>query len=155
MTWKKFFFFFLIQWLVFAFTKVWLLTGEVFSNGLAQGFLFLGILFFFSIALCRRFGVISFAEAFFVFIFWSVGAVFLDLIFTSNYTGLAIFKNTAYWTGYGAIGLGVMFFHKMRHLHVRHQMHAAKHAHGHGADHKSHGDHHQQQHGQQQPGKHH
>jgi hypothetical protein len=155
---KKFFGFFFLQWLIFAFVKVWLLNGQIFSSTNIQNWVYYFIIAVVTVALFRRFGIITYIEAGFALVFYTFGTLFLDLVITSNYTSLSLFKSVTYWIGYVVMILAAMIFHKKRHVYLRRELHAQHHDH-HAAqehqDHKSHGDHHQQNHGQHPPGKHH
>lgn len=152
---KKFFGFFILLWISLAFAKVWLLNGEIFTNATLQHFVFYAIVCLITVALFRRFGIITYIETILALIFYILGGIFLDLIVTSNYTTLSLFKNEVYWIGYVVMILAAMVFHKKRHIYLRKELHAQHHAHAHTPEHKAHGDHHQQPHGQHSPGKQH
>jgi hypothetical protein len=151
---KKFFGFFFLQWLIFLFVKIWLFKGQIFSSLTIQHLVYYLIIAVVIVALFRRFGIITYIETLFALFFYIIASLFLDLVITTNYTGLNLFKDYSYWIGYVVLFLAAMFFHKKRHIYLRKELHS--HGHGHGADHsghKSHGDHHQSPHGQHGPGK--
>jgi len=151
----KFFGFFILQCVAFLFLKVWLLNGEVFGSAALQAGVYYFIIAVVTIALFRRFGIITYIESVFALIFYTLGTLFFDLVITTNYTGMSLFSNLTYWWGFLAMILAAMFFHKKRHVYLRKELHAHHHGHGHdaAAAHKSHGDHHQPPHGQHGPGK--
>ena len=124
MTPKKFLLFLLIQWVVFTFIKLWLLNGLVFSSQTFQNWFFYALVAVFFVALVRRFGVISYFEVFFALGVWIVVDLLLDLIITSNFTGLALFKSTVFWYGYLDLFLATVIFHKKRHVYLRKELRA-------------------------------
>ena len=130
MTAKKFLLFLILQWVIFTFVKVWLFNTQVFASATLQNWFFWAIIAFVSVIFVRRFGIISYFECIFLLIMWVVVDLFLDLLITSSYTGLGIFKVSEYWFGYLAMILAVMIFHKKRHIAVRKELHAKHHGHG-------------------------
>jgi hypothetical protein len=138
MTPKKFFLYFLLQWIIWAVLKVWFFNYEVFSNQGVQEIVFWAAIIVATAAIVRRLGVISFLEAFFAFVVWSFGILLLDLLITTAYLGMGIFSSVPYWSTFIVFALAIFLFHKKRHLHIRKEMHHAKYAHqqghAHGAD---------------------
>jgi hypothetical protein len=133
MTIFKFFGFFFLQWIIFSFAKIWLINTEVFANPTFQNIVYYFIIFLITTALFRRFGVITYIETVFALVFWVFVGLFFDLIITSNYTGLSLFKSSTYWIGLAVLIISALLFHKKRHIQIRKELHA--HHHGHGGHH--------------------
>lgn len=72
-------------------------------------------------ALVRRLGVINFLEAIMVMILWFAMDALLDLLFTAFILGLAMFGWWQLWAGYFFMLFAIFFFHKKRHIHIRHE----------------------------------
>ena len=129
-----------ISWIILIPLKIWIFNNEIFANAGFEQLFFWAIICLVSISLVRRIGVINFFESFFVIFIWFVGGLFFDLVITSRFTGNSIFSKSEYWYGFLMLGLSVFLFHKKRHIHVRHELHAKAHAaahphdHGHGSD---------------------
>ncbi|MDR3643190.1 MAG: hypothetical protein P4L74_06220 [Candidatus Doudnabacteria bacterium] len=134
---KNFLLFFLLEWLLTAALKIWLFNYQVFANLGSQQILFWIITVVITAAIVRRFGYISLFEMAVVAIFWTVAGMFLDLILTSKFTGLGMFRSQAYWDSFGIMIAALFLFHKKRHILARHKLHAAKLAAQHAADHPS------------------
>jgi hypothetical protein len=128
MTPKKFVIFHFLQWLIFAALKVWFFQTIIFFNSGIQEIVFWVILGIIAVAFVRRFGPISYLEAFYAMVTWVVIDLILDLIFTSKYTGLSLFTSSSYWWSFVVLAASILLFHKKRHVHIRHEMHAQKHA---------------------------
>ena len=109
--------------------------------------------FVIAMACARRLGVINFLEAMLATIIWVIGLLVGDFLFTQMVLGKEIFQHVVLWAGYVVAAVAIFLFHKKRHIQIRREL-AAHHAHSHEVHHKSHGDHHQQPHGHQEPGKH-
>ena len=135
MTRKKFFLFFLIQWLLSAIVKVWLFNNQVFANGGTQQILFWLLTVIIAAAIVRRFGPISLFEAALVGFFWIGIGLLLDLAITTDFTGIGMFSVQAFWDSYGLVAATIFLFHKKKHVYNRHKLHAAKHAAAHAAAH--------------------
>ena len=132
---KNFLLLFFIEWLLTALVKVWLLNNFVFANAGLQELFFWFLILIISAWVVKRFGIITFFEMGLIMFVWTVFGLFLDLIFTSKFTGLGIFFSRTLWAGYGVMLAAVFIFHKKKHLHMRHKLHAAKHAAAHAAAH--------------------
>ena len=79
-------------------------------------------------ALVRRLGVINFLEAIMVLVLWFVLDALLDLLVTAFALGLGMFARWQLWAGYFFMMFAIFFFHKKRHIHVRHeQAHSGHH----------------------------
>jgi len=129
MTGKKFLLILVLQWVIFTLVKIWLFETSVFSSSIFQDWFYWAIVAVVSIALIRRFGIISFFEAIFALFIWIIADLFLDLVITVNFTGIGIYKSSEYWFGYLVMIVGVMVFHKMRHVAIRKELHAKHHGH--------------------------
>lgn len=99
MSFKKFFFFLILQWLVLAFTKWWFFNSVIFSNSGLQEVVYCAAACVFGAALIRRFGVINFFEAIFAASVWTVWNLILDFLLLAIYTTTAMFHEPAYWFG--------------------------------------------------------
>ena len=124
LTHKNFFALFFLQWLILALVKIWFFNHVIFANPGTQEIFFWIVTALVAIVFTLRLGIINFLEAFFAIFVWVVGGLFLDLIITSKFTGLAIFSKVSYWIGYIVVGVAVLLFHKKRHIAVRHELHA-------------------------------
>jgi hypothetical protein len=124
MTPKKFLLIFILQWLFFTLLKSWFFENQIFANQGLQQVVFWSAIIIITAALVRRFGPITFLEAFILVVVWTLGDLLLDLIFTTPFTGMAIFYTSQYWFGLLVMDVSLLVLHKMRHIHVRHQMHA-------------------------------
>lgn len=124
MTPKKFLLIFILQWLFFALLKSWFFKYQIFSNPGLQQVVFWAAIIIITAALARRFGPITFLEAFILAVVWTLGDLLLDLIIVTPFTGLAIFSASQYWFGFLVMDVSLLVLHKMRHIHVRHQLHA-------------------------------
>ena len=121
MTPKKFLVIFFLQWLVLALLKAGFFKYQIFANAGLQQLVFWATTVVVTAALVRRFGPISFLEAFIAAVAWTLGDLFLDLIFVSLYAGLSIFSTVQYWAGILIMAVTIMVCHKKRHIHVRNQ----------------------------------
>jgi hypothetical protein len=130
MTPKKFIIFFVLQLVLFIFIKVWLFNNLILENPFSQNLFFWALVCFVTTALIRRFGVITYFEAFTIITVWVLVDAFFDLIITSSFTGLGLFAQWSYWVGYLVMLISIVFFHKKRHIHLRKELHAKHHAHG-------------------------
>lgn len=124
MTPKKFFLLFFAQWLILALLKAWFFNSQIFANPGFQQTVYWILTAVITAALVRRFGHISFLEAFIVAVVWTLGNLLLDLILLSPYTGLSIFSAAEYWWGFLIMAAAIMVFHKKRHIQIRREMHA-------------------------------
>ncbi|MBI5530180.1 MAG: hypothetical protein HY918_01635 [Candidatus Doudnabacteria bacterium] len=129
MTIRKFLLFGFLQWLILTAVKLWFFNHQIFSNSGWQEIAYWVLTAAVVAALSRRFGVLNYLEAFFLATVWSLGDALMDLLITSIYTGLGIFYTRAYWFGFLFLALGIILFHKKRHIHVRHELHAKHHGH--------------------------
>ena len=127
MTGKKFLFYWFLDAALFVVLKICLFHYDIFSNFGLQQTIFWILSAVLGAALVRRFGVINYLESLFVIIVWTLSGIFLDLLITSAYTGLAIFYLPAYWAGFIAMDISILLTHKKRHIHVRHELHAREH----------------------------
>ena len=123
MTPKKFLLIFFLQWLFLAVLKSLFFKYQIFANAGVQQTVFWAATIIITAALVRRFGPITFLEAFIVATAWTLGDLLLDLILVSAYAGLAIFFTSQYWAGLLLMIVTIMVGHKMRHIHIRHQAH--------------------------------
>jgi hypothetical protein len=124
MTLKKFLLIFVLQGLFLALLKSWFFTHQIFANPGLQQLAFWAATIIIAAALVRRFGPISFLEAFLLAVVWTLGDLLLDLIFVSPYAGVSIFSSYQYWMGLLVMIIAVAVFHKKRHIHIRQQQHA-------------------------------
>lgn len=124
MTGKKLLFFTFLQWVLLALIKVWFFKNQIFSNPGIQEIGFWILIFVIITALVRRFGHISFLEAFFIAVFWTLLNLFLDLLWVTPFTSTEIFFRRRYLSGAACLILAVMLFHKKRHIKIRHDLHA-------------------------------
>ncbi len=129
MTLKKLFVYSVLQWVILALLKIWFFNSQIFSNYGLQELVFWAAVAAVAAAIVRRLGVLNFLEAFFLIIAWFLGDLLFDLLATSIYTGLSIFYNPAYWLGYAALAVAIIFFHKKRHIQVRKELHAKHYGH--------------------------
>jgi hypothetical protein len=124
MTPKKFLVIFILQALFFALLKGYFFQHQIFDNPGLQQVVFWAVIIIITAALARRFGPITFLEAFILVVVWTLGDLLLDLIIVTPFTGLSIFSASQYWFGFLVMDAALMVLHKMRHIHMRHQMHA-------------------------------
>ena len=122
MTPKKFLLIFFLQWLFLALLKGLIFKYQIFANAGLQQLAFWAATIIITAALARRFGPISFLEAFIVVIAWTLGDLLLDLILLSPYAGLSIFSGMEYWSGLFIMIASIMVCHKKHHIHIRRQM---------------------------------
>ncbi len=123
MTLKSFFFITLLSFVGLFALKYFYFQGS-FGQGETGYYIYFGLVFFLSLVLARRIGVITFLEAAFVAFFWFVVFLFLDLLITSAFLGTVIFKSWEFWIGH-LVASGVVFlFHKKRYIETRKKMHA-------------------------------
>lgn len=121
---QAFFLFTFLQFGILIPVRILFLGGhEYLSSGLQNGIFWLFNIVL-SAAFIRRMGVLNFMEAFFIFLVWFLGGMFLDLLITSAFVGTAVFSQSAYWYGFLFMLLSIMFFHKKRHIHIRKELHA-------------------------------
>ncbi len=143
MTFKKFFGYGFLAWLLTVAIKV------LFFKFTGIDTLFAQVLFGFLICLatlacCRRLGVINYLEGLMTAIVWLLLSLLGDFLVIVPIVGYEPYKRWPFWAGYLLFGLTIFFFHKKRHVHVRRELAAHHHAH-HGGGHGQHS----QQHGAQ------
>lgn len=126
MTLKSFFFITLLQWAAMLLLRFFYFKGN-FGEGNIEYYIYFFLIAFFTLVLVRRVGTINFLEAIFICFFWFCAFVFLDLIVTSAFLGVDIFKNWGFWVGYLIMVLVAFLFHKKRHVQIRKEQH--KHGH--------------------------
>ena len=127
MSLKKFLFFLFLQLAAVTGLKIWFFASEIFANPGLQEIIFWLLMAVASVAIVRRLGVINYLEAIFTAVVWTLAGLFVDLIITTNYTGLTIFLSVKYWIGFGVMAVGMFMFHKKRHVHIRHELRAKEH----------------------------
>ena len=132
MTFRSFFFYSFLQWLLLAILKVAFFRNDFLGNAGLQNLLFLALTFMVVVACVRRLGVVNYLEAILIIFVWVVGNALGDLIITSIYTGIGIFSMWSLWVGYLVSALTIMLLHKKRHIEIRKEQHAHHHGHGHG-----------------------
>ena len=76
-----------------------------------------------SMAASRRLGTINYLEALLAIGMWWLFALVFDFFITSAFVGFEIFRDGHFWIGYLVMGLAVFFFHKKRHIKLRHELH--------------------------------
>lgn len=116
-----------------ALVKLWFFNNQIFANPGIQQIIFWILTCVIIAAIVRRFGLISFLEAFFLIIVWTLGNLLLDLLLVSNYTGLSIFHTQGYWVSFLVMDASIFILHKKRHIHIRKELRAQAHGHSHGA----------------------
>lgn len=126
MSFSKFFLFGILLWLLLS-----LLKG-LFLQALNLQVWPLQVLFIFatiiiSMACARRLGVINYLEAGLVAFLWTAGVLIVDLMLLYAVLKLPVFSGITQWLSYGAVATGIFFFHKKRHVHIRHEQHAHHH----------------------------
>ena len=126
MTYTKLSIFSLLQWIFLALLKLAFFKGLIFGGAFGN-VLYWALTAVIVTAFVRRLGVINFLEAILVCFLWTVGNLLLDLLFVFHFTGSGMYKTWAYWIGLAVVLFFVFFFHKKRHVEIRHE-HAA---HGH------------------------
>jgi hypothetical protein len=124
MTPKKFIFLTLLQFLLLGFVKAWFFKYQVFENAGLQQVVFYLVTGIIAAALVRRFGPITFLEVFVVLFVWLALDLLLDLILISPFVGLGMYAQLQYWWGFFTMGVVILIFHKMNHVHKRHLLHA-------------------------------
>ncbi len=72
-----------------------------------------------AIALVRRLGVLNFLEGLLVFAVWLFFRAFTDILITAPLLGLGMYGKSQIWISYLILFVGVFFFHKKRHVHIR------------------------------------
>jgi hypothetical protein len=132
MTSKKLALYSALQWIIFIPLKIWFFNYPIFSNaGIEQIFFWL-VVAAIGGAVVRKLGIINFFESFFITVIWFLGGLLLDFLITGRFTGTSLFSNSQYWFGWVALALSIFVFHKKKHIHARHQLHAQAHAQAHG-----------------------
>ena len=124
MTPKKFLLIFAFQWIFLALLKGYFYKVQIFSNPGLQQVVFWAAIVIIVAALVRRFGPISFLEAFILVFVWTLVDLLLDVIILNMFTGLSIFTTSFYWFGILTMDVVILLFHKKRHIHIRQQLHA-------------------------------
>ncbi len=131
---KKFLGLTILQFIIVVPLRIYFFNNEIFESPTLQAWIFWGINAVLAAAFVRRMGVMNFLESFFLFFIWFVFGLLLDLLITSGYTGLEMFKRSEYWVGYLVLGVTIFITHRKRHIHRRHELRALKHgSHGHPA----------------------
>lgn len=120
MTFKKFIGFGILLWLFLAVIKVAFLKVFSLTNPYYE-YVFWLLLVIFTISLSRRLGHINFLEAMLVAVFWFLVNLILDFIITSPFVGFLILGRWQVWVGYALMMLAIFFFHKKRHIQIRHE----------------------------------
>jgi hypothetical protein len=124
MTPKKFLLITLLQTVLFGIVKVWFLKYQIFANPGLQQIVFYVLTGIIAAALVRRFGPVTFLEVFLVVFVWTALDLLFDLIFVTPFIGLVLYATLEYWWGLFTMDAVLLVFHKMRHVHIRHQLHA-------------------------------
>jgi hypothetical protein len=127
MTRKTFFVTLFLQGLILTCLKVLFFKYFNYSDPNSQ-VVFIAITIVPMVILVRALGIMSFIEAFLISIFWVLLGLLLDVLFTSSFIGASVFSQGVLWSGYIVIVVVVFVFHKKRHVHVRNQLIARKHA---------------------------
>ena len=125
---QAFFLFTFLQFGILIPVRILFLGDHEFFSPILQNWLFWAINIVLSVAFIRRIGVLNFMEAFFIFLVWFLGGLFLDLLITSAFVRVPVFIQNTYWYGYLFMLFSIMLFHKKRHIHIRKEMYA-KHGH--------------------------
>jgi hypothetical protein len=132
----------LLQWLILALLKAWFFNSQIFESAGLQQIVYWLLVIAVMAAIARRFGIINFLESFFLVFVWTLQNLLFDVLFLSPFTTMRIFYVPWYWWGYFAAIASILLFHKKRHIHVRHEMHAKNHPKvhhpPHGHEHKKH-----------------
>jgi hypothetical protein len=124
---KNFFLITFWQWVAFTLLKVVFFKYEILSDPNWQKYLFWVLSAVVAAAMVRRLGVINYLEAFFLVLVWTLGNLFGDLLITAAFVGYGMLAHMEYWGGVIAMALAIVLFHKKRHIHVRHELHAKHH----------------------------
>ncbi len=127
MTLTRFILITFFQWLFFLVLKLGHFKFGWFGGmGGAGDYVYFLLVMAVAVALVRRLGVINFLEAIMVLVLWLSMDLLLDLLITAFVLGLSMFGWWQLWAGYFFMVFGIFFFHKKRHVHIRHEQ---KHAH--------------------------
>lgn len=121
---KNFFLHTVLLLIILTVIKIWFFHYEIFSNSGIQQIVFWLLCAAVAASFVRRFGLISYFEAIFIIIVWTLGGLLLDLLVTGIFTGLSIFSKTEYWAAFALMACVIFVFHKKRHIHIRHELHA-------------------------------
>jgi hypothetical protein len=124
MTPKKFLLLLFAQWLILALLKAWFFNSQIFGNPGLQQIVYWLLTAAIVAAMVRRFGHISFFEAFFLVFSWTLFDLLFDLLLLSPYTGVSIFSGMEYWWGIVILVASIMLFHKKRHIKIRNDLRA-------------------------------
>jgi len=122
MTLTKFVLLTFLQWLFLLILKLAHFKYAWFgSMGGLGDYVFFLLVMVIAAALVRRIGVINFLEAIMLLVLWFVMDALLDLLITAFVLGIGMFSWWQLWAGYALMMLTVFFFHKKRHVHLRHE----------------------------------
>lgn len=88
---------------------------------------FLGWVIVWGVALIRRLGVINYLELMMAGGLWLVLWLLADAAVTAPLLGWKIFIDGSFLLGYLLVVVAWFIFHKKRHVHLRHELHAKHH----------------------------
>lgn len=119
MTFRKFIFFTVLQWILLLVLKAMYFKWETFGNVWTSDLAYFVLAVVVATALVRRFGVINYLEAIFVMFFWFLTDILLDFFVVMPILGSSMFSKWQFWAGHFVIMFSIFSFHKKRHLHIR------------------------------------
>lgn len=88
------------------------------SDGVANYIVWCGVLITVVIGV-RHLGSITFLEAFLTAGIWLMFRALLDLFITAQFLGLSMYSGSQVWFSYLTLVVGVVVFHKKRHVQIR------------------------------------
>ena len=134
MTLKKLVILAILLWMLLVPVKIVFLNVLNTDNLVIE--ILLGVVFaVVTMGVVRRLGVLNFLEAMMVAVVWFIINLILDLFVLATTFGLQFFSHWQVWTGYVLSMVVIFFFHKKRHVHIRHELHEKHAAHGKGHGH--------------------
>ncbi len=119
----------LVQAILLGGVRLWFYSSTLYTDIYWQFFYFI-IIAILTAACARRIGIMHYIEAIFTAVLWLIVGLIIDALITAPIAGLSMFSHLSLWLGYFIMMLSVFFFHKKRHVQIRHE-HAAHRAHGH------------------------
>lgn len=123
MTGKKLLLFTFIQWIIIAVIKYFFFNHSIFSEAGLQELVYWVILGVVATAVIRRFGILTYLEVVFIIFLWTIFNLLFDLLWVSPFIGTNSLASLQYWVGVGIVGICAFLFHKIRHIHRRHNAH--------------------------------
>lgn len=122
MTFTKIITFGLFLGIVLAAAKIFLVQSFEWDTTPIAHYILWAIGSFFSVALVRRLGVITYLESFIVMGFWLIFLLIIDGVLVGYLVGYHMFATIPFWLSYLVVLLSIFLFHKKRHIAKREEM---------------------------------